>query len=95
METKLRSVLLFDVGADVPHRLLTEATDAGVAAARASAGGLVDANGALGSARDDKRRVRVELALRATPAAAMEAERAFAAAFAATLETKGHAVERV
>ncbi|HET6404882.1 MAG TPA: hypothetical protein VFH78_09555 [Candidatus Thermoplasmatota archaeon] len=95
MDAKLRSVLLFDVDADTPHRVLTEATDAGVAAAREALGTPVDTNGALGSARDGKKRVRVELAMRAPPAAVMQAEKAFAAAFAATLAKKGHAVEQL
>lgn len=95
MESKLRSVLLFDVPADAPHRELTDATDAGLAAARAALGAPVDANGSLGSASAGRRRVRVELAMRAAPAAAMQAERAFAGAFVAALEAKGHAVEQL
>ena len=95
MDAKLRSVLLFDIDAEVPHRLLTEATDAGIAAARGVVGSVVDANGALGSAKDGTKRVRVELALRATPALVMQAEKAFAEAFLATLAKKGHSVERL
>ena len=94
MDAKLRSVLLFDVDAAVPHRLLTEATDAGIAAARAIVGSVVDANGALGSAKDGTKRVRVELAMRAAPATVMQAEKAFAEAFVATLAKKGHRAEQ-
>lgn len=95
MDAKLRSVLLFDVADATPHRVLTEATDAALAAAREVVGAVVEANGALGSARDGKKRVRVEMALRAAPAAVMEAERAFAAAFVSTVERRGHAVEQL
>lgn len=95
MEAKLRSVLLFDVAEDTPHRVLTEATDAGLAAAREIVGAVVEANGALGSARDGKKRVRVEMALRAPPAAVMQAERAFAAAFVSLVERRGHEVEQL
>ena len=95
MDAKLRSVLLFDVADDTPHRVLTEATEVGVAAARALLGSVVDTAGALGSASGGKKRVRVELAMRAAPAAVMQAERAFAAAFMDALERKGHAVERL
>lgn len=95
MEAKLRSVLLFDVADETPHRVLTEATDAGLAAARAVVGAVVEANGALGAARDGKKRVRVEMALRATPAMVMEAERAFAAAFVSLVERRGHEVEQL
>ena len=95
MEAKLRSVLLFDVADDTPHRVLTEATEAGVAAARAILGSVVDTAGALGSASGGKKRVRVELAMRAAPVAVMQAERAFAAAFMDALARKGHAVERL
>lgn len=95
MDAKLRSVLLFDVADDTPHRVLTEATDAGLAAAREVVGAVVEANGALGSARDGKKRVRVEMALRAAPAAVMEAERAFAAAFVSLVERRGHDVEQL
>lgn len=92
---KLRSVLLFDVAAGTPHRLLTEATDAGIAAARETLGVPVEANGTLGSAREERKRVRVELAMRAKPAGVMEAERAFAAAFTGQLEKRGFAVEQL
>ena len=95
MEAKLRSVLLFDVADDTPHRVLTEATEAGVAAARSVLGSVVDTAGALGSASGGRKRVRVELAMRAAPAAVMEAERAFAAAFVSAVERKGHAVEQL
>lgn len=95
VEAKLRSVLLFDVAADAPHRTLTEATDAGVAAARGTIGSAVEANGALGSARDGKKRVRIELAMRATPAAAMLAEKAFVEAFVGILRGKDHDVEQL
>jgi hypothetical protein len=95
VETKLRSVLLFDVAEDTPHRVLTEATDAGVAAAREVLGAPPATNGALGSAREGKKRVRVEMGIRAAPAVIMEAERAFAAAFVGVVAKRGHAVEQV
>lgn len=95
MDAKLRSVLLFDVAEGTPHRVLTEATDAGLAAAREVVGAVVEANGALGSARDGKKRVRVEMALRAAPAAVMEAEKEFAAAFVSVVERRGHEVEQL
>lgn len=87
-------MLLFDVADDTPQRVLTEATDAGIAAAREVLGAPPAATGALGSAREGKKRVRVELAMRAPPAAVMDAERAFAAAFVSLVERKGHAVEQ-
>lgn len=95
--TKLRSSVRFDVGGDVPHKVLTSATDAGLAAARAKAGegGSVDAAGSLGSVRDERRTVKIELTLRvAGPAVAIEAERAFADAFVARLAGQGYTVER-
>lgn len=103
LDAKLRSVLLFDIGADTPHRALTDATDAGVGAARARLGGAIEANGTLGSARDGKsgeapvakRRVRIELAMRANAAAVMLAEKAFADAFLAHLQTLGHDAEQL
>ena len=95
VQAKLRSVLLFDVGADTPHRTLTEATDAGIAAAREALGAPVEANGTLGSVRDGGKRVRVELAMRAAPAAVMTAEKAFGAAFAALLAERGFDVEQL
>lgn len=95
VDAKLRSVLLFDVGDDVPHRALTEATEAGIAAAREVLGTPPATNGALGKAVDGKKRVRVEMGIRAAPAVVMQVEKAFAAAFVALLEKKGHAVERV
>ena len=92
---KLRSVLLFDVAEDTPHRVHTEATDAGVAAAREVLGAPPATNGALGSARDGKKRVRVEMGMRAAPAAIMEAEKAYATAFVGVIERRGHTVERI
>lgn len=114
---KLRSVLLFYVAADTPHRALVDATDAGVGAARAKLGGAVEAKGTLGSARDGKkrvrgearsssedargeapvarRRVRIELAMRANAAAGMLAEKAFADAFLSRLQTRGHDAQRL
>jgi hypothetical protein len=92
MELKLRSALQFDIGADVPHRALTDATDAALAAARASVRGSVDAVGSLGSARDGSRRVRIEMTLRVAEggaAAGLAAEKAFAEAFCAALARKG------
>lgn len=89
MEPKLTSVLLFDVAADIPHRVLTEATEAGLAAARAHAGPAVDATGSLGSAREGTRRVRVELTLRADPKSAMAAGKAFGDAFVERLAARG------
>lgn len=98
VEQKLRSALQFDVGADVPHRALTEATDAGLVAARAVLHGSADAVGALGSARGGVRRVRIEMTLRVRgdgPAAAMLAEKAFADAFLDALSRKGFAATRI
>ena len=97
METKLQSVILFDVDEDAPQRLLTQATDAGLEAARFAIVGSVDANGRLGSAKDGLKRVRIELAIRVGaggPAQGLAAEKAFAEAFIGTLAKKGHAVER-
>lgn len=97
MDTKLRSSVPFEVGDDVPHKVLTSATEAGLAAARAALGdkGSVDALGSLGSARDGARRVRIELTLRGAAPAAMEAERAFAEAFVARLVAQGFAATRL
>lgn len=91
---KLESVVLFDVPADVPHRELTRATDAGAMAAEREIGAKPTVAGSLASARDGKRRVRIAIGMQATPAAALLAERAFADAFCATLEGLGYAVSR-
>lgn len=96
--TKLRSVLLFDVSGDTPHKILTRATDEGLSAARGALPGSVDANGQLGGAREGTRRVRIELALRIDeggPAAGMDAERAFADAFIARVRANGFEASRV
>ena len=97
MESKLRSSVAFEVAGDAPHKVLTAATDAGLAAARErlAAGGSADAIGSLGSVKDGTRRVKIELTLRAAPAAAMDAERAFADAFLAKLTTQGYAAARL
>lgn len=91
METKLTSVVEFIVAAEVPHRLLTEATEAGLDAARTRAGPGVDASGSLGSisARAGTRSVRIALTLRATAAGALAAEAAFAEAFLGRVRAQG------
>lgn len=91
--TKLRSSLVFEVGGDVPHKALTAATDAGLAAARAAVGaeGSADAVGSLGSVRDGARTVRIELTLRVAGAnAAMQAEKTFTDAFVERLASQGY-----
>lgn len=95
--TKLASVVLFDVDASLPQRVLTEATQAGLAAARATLApdASAEATGSLASARDERRRVRVDLTLRVPdPAAALRAERAFADAFLARVRTRDAAADR-
>jgi hypothetical protein len=94
VDAKLRASIEIDVGAEVPHRELTAATDAGIAAANATLGALVEAVGSLGSAREGVRRVRIELAMRATPASALATERAFADAFVLALARRGYAAVR-
>lgn len=91
MDTKLASVVEFEVDADVPHKTLTRATEEGLAAARAIVAGA-EANGSLGSARGARRRVRIELSLRVGdggPASGLRAERAFAEAFLARVGSGG------
>lgn len=95
METKLRSLVLFDVSDEVPHRTLTEATHAGLAAARTRIGesGGVDANGSLGSAREGRRIVRIELTMRVQEGGApdaLHAERAFSEAFLEKVWARGY-----
>lgn len=97
--TKLRSTVAIEVAGDAPHRLLTEATDRGLAAANAALAeaGRVEAVGSLGSVKGGLRRVKVELVVRLAKAdmqAAMGAEAAFAEAFVARLRQKGHHAER-
>lgn len=97
---KIESTVLFDVPADVPHRELTRATEAGLAAARAALAdrGSVEAIGRLPSARGDAKRVRVELVISVADGMAtiaLAAERAFAEAFAGALTTRGYAAVRL
>ncbi|HUR67665.1 MAG TPA: hypothetical protein VM370_00335 [Candidatus Thermoplasmatota archaeon] len=110
IDAKLTSVVEFQVGGDVPHRALTAATDAGLAAARTLVGGAVDGTGSLGSVRGETRSrsegpdapsgasrtrgVRIALTMRAPPAIALAAEAAFARAFVAKLEGQGYAARR-
>lgn len=94
MEPKLTSVVEFLVEATTPHRTLTEATHAGLEAARAVAGPTLDATGSLGSARGERRSVRIALTLRASPAAALQAEAAFAGAFVARVLAQGFSAQR-
>jgi hypothetical protein len=94
VEPKLTSVIGFLVDTKTPHRALTEATESGLGAARAVAGPTLDATGSLGTARGATRSVRVALTLRASPAAALQAEAAFARAFMERLETRGFSVAR-
>lgn len=95
----LRSTLIFVVPEEVPHRLLTEATKAGLAAARIALApeGSADANGRLGRAGDGARRVTIEIELRPggrAPAVGLAAERAFVEAFVAPLVRRGFDVKR-
>lgn len=96
MDAKLTSRVDFLVGPDVPHKLLTEATELGLAAADAALGekGRAQGNGSLIKLPDGRRRVRIDLAVRAAPQAALAAEAAFSSTFEARLRTKGFEVER-
>lgn len=96
MDAKLSARVDFVVDADVPHRLLAEATERGLAAADAALGGSgrAQANGSLLTLPDGRRRVRVELAMRASPTGALAAEAAFAEAFLGRLQAKGFGARR-
>lgn len=98
-ETKADATLTFVVDADVGQRLLTDATEKGLAAATDAlpGRGRVRAQGSLGNVREGKR-VRIDLDVRgegATRAWALAAETAFAEAFLARLEAKGHSARRL
>lgn len=94
-------MVAFQVDLEVPHRELTAATEAGLAAARDALGaaGSVDAIGRLTSSKSAPARlVRVELkvALReGSPSAALAAERAFVDAFAQALVGRGFEAVRI
>lgn len=94
VDAKITSVVEFLVEAATPHRILTDATASGLSAAREVAGPTVDAAGSLGSARGERRSVRIALTLRATPAAALQAEAAFARTFLALVHERGFAADR-
>lgn len=98
-EQKIVAVATLLIDADVPHKLLTDATERGLDAAKEAlpGRGAVRAEGALQNLRDRKR-VKVTLTIRgvgANGAWAAAAERAFAEAFLARLAKKGHAGEHV
>lgn len=98
MPSKLASVALFAVDAATPQRVLTEATQRGLDAARAALApdGSIEATGRAGSAREGRRRIRIELSLVVTdPTAALVAERAFTEAFLARVRATGARVEQV
>lgn len=98
-ETKAEASLAFLVDADVSQRTLTDATEKGLSAATDAlpGRGRVRAQGSLSNAADGKR-VRVELDVRGEGAGkewALAAETAFAEAFIARLERKGHSARRL
>lgn len=98
-ETKAEATLTFVIAADVGQKLLTDATERGLAAATAAlpGRGRVRAQGSLGNVREGKR-VRIDLDVRgegADTAWALRAEAAFADAFLARLEAKGHSARRL
>lgn len=98
-ETKAEAALAFLVDADAGQRLLTDATEKGLAAAtKALPGrGRVRAQGSLGNVKEGKR-VRVDLDVRGEGANqewALAAEAAFAEAFLARIEAKGHSARRL
>lgn len=98
-ENRLRGVVRLSLGADVPQRHLTEATEHAVEAAKAALAGRASVRGE-GSLRNEGggKRVRMELHLRGPGAdeqAVLEAEEAFTHAFLARLASRGHAAERV
>lgn len=95
-----RALVAFDVPDDVPHRELTAAREAAQAHARDALGapGTVRAEGARGSARDGRRRLRFELAVSGADADetwATRAQDAFAERFLGALTGKGYDARRV